>query len=233
MLALLGTLCLATPGVAQDSLADQARQARKSKPTSQTRSFDNDNLPREDKLSIVGTAQPAADASSAPAAAAPSTAAPSNSAPNNNDPATNPAGSNEFAKAPARPGAKDNNVVPKDDGSTKKPAETAATPEKSDAAKKQAEWQQWKDRIVAQKDSIDLAQRELDVTEREYKLRAAAMYADVGNRLRNETQWDKEDADYKAQIEAKKKAVADGSQKLEELQEQARKAGVPASMREP
>jgi hypothetical protein len=195
--SLLLAFCMTATGTAQDdSLAAQARQARKNKVTTQTRTFDNDNLPREDKLSIVGTPQPPADAN--PPAAATSTT-------------TDASSKDKSANA-----STDNNVSTKDA-----------------AAKKQAEWSQWKDRIVAQKEAIDLSQRELDVTEREYKLRMAAMYADVGNRLRNSGQWDKQDADYKAQIEAKRKALVDAKQKLEDMQEEARKAGVPASIREP
>jgi hypothetical protein len=197
MLSLLGALCVTRPATAQDdSLAEQARQSRKGKVTTQKHIYDNDNLPREDKLSIVGNAQPAPDAA-APASPSPATAE-----------ATD--------KAPASHPAVD-------------PAATA----KSEAERKQAEWQQWKERIVGQIAQIDLAQRELDVTDREYKLRMAALYADVGNRLRNSGQWDKQDQDYKQQMETKRKALEDAKQKLEEMQEQARKAGVPASMREP
>jgi LAS superfamily LD-carboxypeptidase LdcB len=56
------------------------------------------------------------------------------------------------------------------------------------------------------------------------------MYADAGNRIRNSAQWDKQDADYKQKIADKQKAVDDAKQKLEEMQEEARKAGVPSSM---
>ena len=197
MLSLLGSLCVTMPASAQDdSLAEQARQSRKGKVTTQKHIYDNDNLPREDKLSIVGNAQPAPDAA-APASASPATAEATDKAP-----ASHPA------------------------------VDTAATA-KSEAERKQAEWQQWKERIVGQIAQIDLAQRELDVTDREYKLRMAALYADVGNRLRNSGQWDKQDQDYKQQMETKRKALDDAKQKLEEMQEQARKAGVPASMREP
>ena len=193
----LAIFCGAAFAQAQDSLGDQARQARKNKPTTQARTFDNDNLPREDKLSIVGNAQPTPDP---------------------NAPASNPAGSNESGKTP-----------PPANGA---PADSNNVNDKDAAAKKQAEWNQWKDKIAAQKEAIDLDQRELDVTEGEYKLRAAAMYADVGNRLRNSAQWDKEDAEFKTKIETQKKALADAKDKLESMQEEARKAGVPNSMRE-
>ncbi len=54
------------------------------------------------------------------------------------------------------------------------------------------------------------------------------MYADVGNRLRNQSDWDKEDRDYKDKIEAKQKDVDRAKQQMSDLQDQARKAGVPS-----
>jgi hypothetical protein len=78
-----------------------------------------------------------------------------------------------------------------------------------------------------------LLQRELDVLQREYQIRAAAMYGDAGNRLRNSADWDKQDAQYKQQIADKQKALDDAKQKQDEMQEEARKAGVPSSVREP
>jgi Spy/CpxP family protein refolding chaperone len=56
------------------------------------------------------------------------------------------------------------------------------------------------------------------------------MYADVGNRLRNSGDWDKQDAQYKQQIADKQKALEEAKQKLEDIDEDARKAGVPASV---
>ncbi|MGA9388988.1 MAG: hypothetical protein WBV69_00950 [Candidatus Sulfotelmatobacter sp.] len=190
----------------QTSLGDYARKVHKD-PTTKAKAkvFDNDNLPKDDKISVVG--EPAAE----PAPAADNTSADSSSK------AAAPAGGKDAAPA-----------------SASKPAATppAATPE-DQQAKKQAEWKSWQERLVEQKNAIDLAQRELDVLQREYELRAAVMYADVGNRLRNQTQWDKEDADYKQKIADKQKAVEDAKQKLIDLEEDARKAGVPSAMREP
>ena len=73
---------------------------------------------------------------------------------------------------------------------------------------------------------LDSLNRELDLTQREYRLRAVAQYSDAGNRLRNSAQWDKDDADFKKQLEEKQKAVDDAKHELENLQEQARKAGI-------
>jgi hypothetical protein len=108
------------------------------------------------------------------------------------------------------------------------PANAAArpkSPEQEASDKKAAEAKQWQDKIAAQKDAIDLQARELDVTQREYQLRAAAMYADAGNRMRNESEWDKQDAQYKQQIADKQKALDDAKAKLDDIQENARKAG--------
>jgi hypothetical protein len=177
-----------TPSPAQDqsSLGDYAKKIRKDPGTAKARPkvFDNDNLPTNDKLSVVGQQSAAEAAGAAPSAA---------------------------------PGA-----APSDD---KKAAKTD-----DDQAKKQAAWKSWQTKLTAQKDQIDLASRELDVLQREYQLRAAAMYADAGNRMRNEAQWDKQDADYKQKIADKQKAVDDAKQKLTDMQEEARKDGVPSAM---
>ncbi len=181
----------------QSSLGDYARKVHKDTDGAKAKPkvFDNDNLPKDDKLSIVGEAPPAAasDGSSAD-----KTAAPADSKSENKDAAAN------------------------------KPA---ASPE-DDQAKKQAVYKSWQQKLSSQKEQIDLAMRELDVLQREYQLRAAEMYADVGNRLRNSAQWDKQEADYKQKILDKQKAVEDAKQKLDDMEEEARKAGVPAAMRE-
>jgi hypothetical protein len=128
------------------------------------------------------------------------------------------------ADASATPAAAD--TKDKDKDAAAKPA----APVDDEQAKKKALAKGWQDKLTSQKDAIDLASRELDVTQREYQLRAAAMYADVGNRMRNATQWDKEEADYKQKIADKQKALDDAKQKLEDMKEDARKAGVPSAM---
>jgi hypothetical protein len=160
--------------------------------------FDNDNLPKDDKLSVVGPQSPAEANAASPAAA------------------EKPVTGAESKPSESKPGTS-----------------SQASPAEDDQAKKQAAWKQWQGKLATQKDQIDLASRELDVLQREYQLRAAAMYADAGNRIRNSAQWDKQDADYKQKIADKQKAVEDAKQKLEDMQEEARKAGVPAAMREP
>lgn len=190
----LSTVLLGSPAGAQtpspaqahdQSLGDYARKAHKDPGAAKSKPkvYDNDNLPKDDKLSIVGEQPPVNAGSATPADA-------------------------DKATVGAKP---------------------AASPE-DEQAKKQAAWKARQERLTAQKDQIDLAARELDVLQREYQLRAAAMYADAGNRLRNSGQWDKQEAQYKQQIADKQKAVDDAKQKLGDMQEEARKDGVPSSM---
>jgi hypothetical protein len=184
---------------AQPSLADYARQIKKDSPQPKSRPkvFDNDNLPKDDKLSVVGEQPPvAADKSSE-----------------------------------EKPADSTGNVPAATD--KKSATETKAAATEDDRAKRQAALKEWQQKLTAQKDQIDLIDRELEVLKREYQLRAAAFYADAGDRLRNSGAWDKQDTQYKQQIADKQKSLDDAKQKLEDMQEQARKAGIPPAMREP
>ena len=185
------------------SLGDYARHVKKTPTTGQPKVFDNDNLPKSDKLSIVGKTTPPAAKSEEPTKS------------------ENP------AKSEGKPGEET-----KPSAGEKQAAPNAQNKAPEDEASKQTAWKQWDDKIKAQQDQVDLLSRELDVVQREYQLRAAAMYADAGNRLRNSADWDKQDAQYKQQIADKQKAIEDAKQKLEDLREQARKAGAPTSVQE-
>jgi hypothetical protein len=182
----------------QQPLGDYARAVRKDKKPPSVKQFDNDNLPTNDKLSVVGSAGAAGDSQAG--------AAQSQTATNGG----------------ADAGQSDKKADDKPSGI--KPGESPQDRQKT--------YDDWKDRIAAQKAKTDLLARELDVEQREYQLRAAAMYADAGNRLRNSGSWDKEDADYKKKIDEKKKAADAAKQALDDMQEDARKAGVPSSVRE-
>jgi hypothetical protein len=189
-------------------LGDYARQARKQKAQAVPagKKFDNDNLPREDKLSVVGQPPPETDAAATSGEPAPKSPDVTTTAQATGDA---PAGSEAAPKADAK-----------------------EAPAPDPQAEKQKVYQEWQKRIHTQQDQIDLLSRELDVLNREYRLRAAAFYADAGNRLRSSGAWDKEDSQYKDQVAAKQKTLDDAKKTLEDLQEQARKAGVPSSMRE-
>jgi hypothetical protein len=203
--SLLGISAKAQSQPAQsDSLGDYAKQIRKDNGAPKPKKvFDNDNLPTTDKLSVVG------NATSAPAG-------------DNSEGKTS-----DTSAAPASGEAQ-----PADANAAKTSAPATAKTLEEEQKDKDAAAKQWGDKISTQKDQIDLAARELDVLQREYQLRAAAMYADAGNRLRNQSNWDKEDADYKQKIADKQKTLDDAKAKLDELQESARKAGMPASVQD-
>ncbi len=87
----------------------------------------------------------------------------------------------------------------------------------------------WRNRFKEAKDEIATLERELSVSERENKLRAASFYGDAGTRLRDEAKYAEEDRKYQAEAADKKAAIAAAKQKLEDLREELRKAGKPAS----
>jgi len=130
------------------SLGDYARQVRKDpgQPKAKPRVFDNDNLPKEDKLSIVGQPSPATADNSADAKPA--------------DAGTKTSESGNAA-APASGETKPTPEI-KSAAETKAPAKSAS----DEAAEKQAAAKQWQQKITAQKEQIDLLQREIDVLQR-------------------------------------------------------------------
>jgi hypothetical protein len=176
----------------EQPLGDYARAVRKDKKPTQAKQFDNENMPVDDKLSVVGGA----------------------------------GSSDNQAHSAANGGA---DAASSDKKGDDKPPAIQPGQSQQD---RQKTYDAWKDRLSDQKAKVDLLNRELDVEQREYQLRAAAMYADAGNRLRNSGNWDKEDADYKQKIAEKKKAADAAKQELDDMQEDARKAGVPSSVRE-
>jgi hypothetical protein len=189
-------------GAQSEPLGDYARAVRKEKKQEKLESgkrFDNDNLPRTDKLSIVGNAtqEPASQSSEADAQAAQDNA--------------------QSQKAQSDQKADDSAKL-----TESKPGEPAKDRQKM--------YDTWKKKISAQQEQVNLLTREMDVMQREYRLRAAAFYADAGNRLRNAGSWDKEDAQYKQQLADKQKTLDTAKEELQDLRERARKAGVPASM---
>ena len=111
-----------------------------------------------------------------------------------------------------------------DSKSTQKSGE--AKPAADDRKKAESEW---RDKITAQKKAIADIDRELDLLQREYKLRQVAYYADAGVQLRDSKKWADEDRKYRDDISDRAKKAQDAKQKLEDLREQGRKAGIPSS----
>jgi len=183
---------------ADQSLGDYARAVKKDKKQS-SKTFDNDNLPVEDKLSVIGNS--------------PATASDAQQAPPKQAAAAN--GSSE-SSAPDK-------------------AEAAKMPEVTpgqSAEDRQNVFGQWKDKLSEQNGRVESLSHDIDVLQREYKLRVAEVYYDPANRARNDADADKQAADLKRELEEKQKALNDAKQDMESLQEDARKAGVPDSVRD-
>lgn len=176
--------------VPEPSLGTYARAVKKDKKPQLTpiKKWDNDNLPMNDKISVVGNGA--------------------------------------TASADASTGA------PMSDSAAAGPSDKPEVQPGQSQGQRQVVYDQWQQRINSQQSQVDLLQRELDVDQKEYRIRAAAFYADAGDRLRNQAAWDKEDVDYKQKIADKQKALDEAKQKMTDMQEDARKSGVPSSSRE-
>ena len=146
------------------SLGDYARQVRKDPAAkSKPKVFDNDNLPKDDKLSIVGaTPEPRRRTTPRQSRENPRIIPPQ--AKQRRGLTPNQRARRNRAPTPTQPPPLKERT---------KPAEMTAA--------KQAAWKQWGEKINSQKQQVDLLTRELDVVQREYQIRAAAMYADAGN----------------------------------------------------
>jgi hypothetical protein len=162
------------------SLGDYARGIRKNKPATNAASqhYDNDNLPTNGALSVVG-------------------------------PSPSPSG------APGSPAA---------NGASAAPAASAGAA--APAADKQKANEELQKKIDAEKAKLDSLTHDLDLEQREYRMRAAVFYSDAGNRLRDAADWDKQDAQYKSDMESKQKAIESAKEQLTQLQEDAHKAGI-------
>ncbi len=179
-------LILGASAVSAQSLGDYARTVRKEKsgPAQATRHFDNDNLPVNDTVSVVGLAPEA----------------------------TSPAGAKVVTDAKG--------------GTEAKAAGAAQSDSKQAAADKTKEAEDFKKKIEEQQEKINSLNREVDLDQREERLRAAAFYQDAGSRLRNPAEWTKEQSQAHNDAADKQKSLDAARQKLEEMQEEARKAGI-------
>ena len=125
-------------------------------------------------------------------------------------PAASTTSSTAPAKAPSKPAAA---------------ADTSAADQQKAADKLKAD-------VQAQKDEISRLERELDVATREWKLQQATYYADAGNQLRDPAAFAERERKFNDETNQKKQALADAKQKLDDMQEEARKSGLPSSATE-
>jgi len=104
----------------------------------------------------------------------------------------------------------------------------------SKTAEKQApqDEQRWRDQLAGQKKKIADLEHELDLLQREYKLRIADYYADAGSQLRARKKRADEVAKYRTATAQKQKQGAEAKAQLQDMEEQARQAGMPSSVSE-
>ena len=96
----------------------------------------------------------------------------------------------------------------------------------ADAQKQKSE--ELQKQIDAQTKEVAMLQRELDVAQREARLRAASYYGDAGTMLRDQAKYADDTRKSQSEIDGKKQALDAAQQKLSDLQEQARKTGMPS-----
>jgi hypothetical protein len=117
---------------------------------------------------------------------------------------------------------------PPAEGAKTEDAKAAPAPASSDSAK--AEQQKANDelqkKIDDQKQKLDSLSKELDMEQREYRLRVAQYYTDPNNRLQNSLKWDEENKKYQSDVDTKQKAIDSAREQLEDLQKNARDAGI-------
>lgn len=99
----------------------------------------------------------------------------------------------------------------------------------SDEAKSSQE-KDFKDKAADIKKNIEQLSREIDVMQREQRLKAAAYYGDAGTKLRNQQQYQDDEKKYQTDLSAKQDQLNQAKQQLDDLREQIRKAGLPSSI---
>lgn len=187
------------------SLGEYARAVRKNKPapsSSRPKVYDNDNLPVTSSLSVVG-----------------------NSGGQSNDAQEDGPAKGEDKSAAADPSKDSTRQASAAETSEPKPA---IKPDQSTEEREKAIGT-WKDKIDAQKASVELASRELDVLEREYRVKQAEFYSNTASRVENPNGFADDDAKYKQQITDRQKKLEEAKQKLSDMQDEARASGAPNS----
>jgi len=93
------------------------------------------------------------------------------------------------------------------------------------AADRQKAADDWKQKIDKQKEKIAALNHEVDLDQRELRLRAATQTSDPGVTARN-VQFVRDEVQYKSDMDAKQKELETARQQLDNLQDQEHKAGI-------
>jgi len=81
------------------------------------------------------------------------------------------------------------------------------------------------DQLTDQKKKIADLEKDLDLLQREYKLQVADYYADAGTQLRDPKKWAEQETKFRTDIADRQKQVDEAKAQLQDMEEQARKAG--------
>lgn len=206
-----------------ESLGDYARAVKKIKPESgadTSKVYDNDNLPAEGTVSVVGSQSAQSDDSKDQSA----------------DEKEQPANKTQGQSADKTQGSSDSDAnkteAKSDSADADKPKEKKddlqLKPGQSDEDRDKA-LAALKTRLAAQRDKVSLLSRELDVLKGEYNLKATQFYNDAVRRAQNQSGLIPDDAKYKQQIADKQKALDDANAELTKMQDDARSQGAPDS----
>jgi hypothetical protein len=228
LISTLAVFCVLTVGLAAQSqnqpLGDYARRVKKTTPAPKVKPashvYDNDNLPRETTLSIVG----------------------------NESSETDSGGEHEKAKDATEAGEKTKDAADATKSAEASKSESSETPKsetkagekeegKPEAQLKEGQSSEERDKAVealekkldSEKDKVALASRELDVLQREYQLKVSEFYSDTARRVQNPNGLADVDSQYKEQIADKQKQLDDAKSELSDTQEEGRRAGAPNS----
>lgn len=220
-------IALTVAGQSQNqSLGDYARGVKKTTPATKAkrtpRVYDNDNLPTQTTLSIVGNESAESDAAEAPEREKSKDAAEGGEK-------TKDAGDAAKSSEASKP---ESGETPKTDSKTGEKEE-----DKPQAQFKEGQSSEDRDKAVAalekklesEKDKVALASRELDVLQREYQLKVSEFYSDTARRVQNPNGLADVESQYKEQIADKQKQLEDAKTELSNMQEEGRREGAPNS----
>lgn len=85
-------------------------------------------------------------------------------------------------------------------------------------------------RYAAQRKSIDQEQSKLGSLQHDYDLQTSQYWTDAGTQLRNGEQWTAKRKQLEADIAAQQLRLQLATEKLDEIREQARRAGLPLTL---
>ncbi len=114
----------------------------------------------------------------------------------------------------------------------------ASNPKEAEKEEKQAaasdeerkkQQQQIAGAVAEQRKKIAGLQHEIDLLNREGRIRTAEYYSDPGVQLRNPQAWTQQEGQMRSDMAAKTQELQAARDKLSQMQEAARKAGVPSS----